>query len=146
MPRYFTLAEAESLLPKVEAAMREALELFASHQELESKLQEELRRISMLGGSMVNRGAISEMRDRLDSIAAELNETIHRVHSFGCQVKDLSTGLLDFPTMYRGNEVLLCWRFGEKGIKFWHGLEEGFRGRKAIDQDFLENHRGDRVN
>ena len=42
--------------------------------------------------------------------------------------------------------LLLCWRFGEKGIRFWHGLEEGFRGRKPIDQEFIENHRGDRVN
>lgn len=146
MPRYFTLTEAESVLPKVESAMREALQLYASHQEFESKLQDELRRISMLGGSMVNRTAIAEMQEQRDSIAAELNETIHRIHSFGVQIKDLTTGLLDFPTIYRGNEVLLCWRFGEKGIKFWHGLEEGFRGRKQIDQDFLDNHHGDRVN
>jgi hypothetical protein len=146
MPRYFTLTEAESLLPKVEDAMREALTLYASQQEAESKLQEELQRITMLGGAMVNRGEISKLRDRRDTAASELGEMIQKIHSFGCQIKDLTTGLVDFPTRYRGNEVLLCWRFGEKGIRFWHGLEEGFRGRKAIDQDFLDNHRGDRLN
>lgn len=146
MPRYFTLSEAESLLPKVETAMREALTLYASQQEFETKLQEELQRISMLGGAMVNRGEISDLRNRRDLAASELNETIQRIHSIGCQIKDLTTGLVDFPTRYRGNEVLLCWRFGEKGIRFWHGLEEGFQGRKAIDQDFLDNHRGDHLN
>ncbi len=146
MPRYFTLSEAESLLPKVEAAMREALSLYATQQELDSKLQEELQRISMLGGAMVNRAEISDLRDRRDTAGTELNEAILTIHSFGCQIKDLTTGLLDFPTRYRGADVLLCWRFGEKGIRFWHGLEEGFRGRKPIDDDFLENHRGDHLN
>jgi hypothetical protein len=146
MPRYFTLTEAESLLPKVEAAMREALTLYASQQEFESNLQEELQRIAMLGGAMVNRAEISGLRDRRDAAASELNDTIEKIHSYGCQIKDLTTGLIDFPTLYREDEVLLCWRFGEKGIRFWHGLEEGFRGRKAIHQDFLENHRGDRLN
>jgi hypothetical protein len=146
MPRFFTLAEAESLLPKVEAEMREALNVYASQQEAESQLQDALRRISMLGGAMVNRDEISQMRDRRDAAAANLTEAVERIHSYGCQIKDLRIGLIDFPTMYRGSEVLLCWRFGEKGIHFWHGLEEGFRGRKVIDQDFLENHRGDRLN
>ena len=146
MPLYFTLAEAESLLPKVEGAMRDALSLYATHAECESKLQEALGRIAMLGGAMVNRTEIGELRERRDNSATAVNEAIQQIHGFGCQVKDLRTGLVDFPTLYRGNEVLLCWRFGEKGIHFWHGLEEGFRGRKAIDRDFLDNHRGDRLN
>ena len=146
MSRFFTLAEAQSLLPKVEAEMREALEIYASRQEADSQLQYALRRIAMLGGAMVKRDEISEMRDRRDAAAAQLHETVQKIHSYGCQIKDLRIGLIDFPTMYRGSEVLLCWCFGEKGIHFWHGLEEGFRGRKAIDQDFLDNHRGDRLN
>lgn len=146
MSRYFTLAEAESLLPKVEAGLRQALDLYASHQETESKLQQALRRIAMLGGALIDRDEISGMRERRDAAAAELNEAIETIHGYGCQIKDLRIGLIDFPTMYRGSEVLLCWRFGEKGIHFWHGPEEGFRGRKAIDQDFRDNHRGDRLN
>jgi hypothetical protein len=146
MPRFFTLTEAESVLPKVERAMREALDLYVAHQESESKLQESLRRIAMLGGALVNREGILDMRRRQEEIASELNEALQKIQSYGCQIKDLQTGLLDFPTLYHGEEVLLCWRFGEKGIHFWHGLEEGFRGRKPIDAEFLENHRGDRLN
>ena len=55
-------------------------------------------------------------------------------------IKDLEIGLIDFPTLFRGQEVYLCWKLGEDKIRFWHGIHEGFRGRKAIDQDFLDNH------
>jgi len=51
--------------------------------------------------------------------------------------------LIDFPTLLRGEEVYLCWRVGEEGIQFWHRVEEGYRGRKRIDADFLIHHRGD---
>jgi len=50
---------------------------------------------------------------------------------------------VDFPTLLRGDEVYLCWRLGEPCIGFWHGVDEGFRGRKPVDRDFLDNHRGD---
>jgi hypothetical protein len=146
MPRYFTLEQAERLLPKISRAMRRALELAAAHEQAESRLQDALRRIAMLGGAMVNRNEISALRNRRDETAMEVNEAIEQIHECGCQVKDLRMGLIDFPTLFQGAEVLLCWRFGEEGIRFWHGLEEGFRGRKPIDQDFLDNHRGDRSN
>ncbi|MBS1873441.1 MAG: DUF2203 domain-containing protein [Acidobacteria bacterium] len=142
MPRYFTLAQAERLLPKIERAMRRALELAELHQKAESGLQDTLRRLSMLGGAVADRRAISELKDRRDQAAAQVNDVISEIHGQGCQVKDLRLGLVDFPTLYRGDEVLLCWRFGEERIAYWHGLEEGFRGRKPLDQDFLDNHSG----
>ena len=57
---------------------------------------------------------------------------MEQVQSFGCLIKDLDVGLIDFPTLYRGEEVYLCWKLGEDGIEFWHGVSEGFRGRKKI--------------
>jgi hypothetical protein len=67
------------------------------------------------------------------------------IQEIGCLVKDLDIGLLDFPTLYRGREVYLCWRLGEQRIEHWHGVDEGFRGRKPVDDDFRENHRGEAV-
>jgi hypothetical protein len=145
MSRYFTLAEAHRLLPEIRRIMGEVLELFAVHQEVDAKLQEAMRRIIMLGGSIADRDAFAGMRSQRDTAATALNGFVEELHSLGCQVKDLSLGLIDFPTLYRDEEVLLCWRFGEETIEYWHGLEEGFRGRKAIDQEFLDNHRGDPV-
>ena len=143
MPRYFTLAEAERLLPDVSTAMSEALDLFQTNQGAESQLQEAMRRIAMLGGSIADRDRIADLKSQRDDAAIALQGALQQIQSVGCQVKDLTLGLVDFPTLYRGDEVLLCWRFGEERIEFWHGLEEGFRGRKPIDQEFLDNHRGD---
>ena len=58
-------------------------------------------------------------------------------------MKDLDVGLVDFPTLFRGEEVYLCWRMDEDDIDHWHGVNEGFAGRKPIDKHFVDNHRGD---
>jgi hypothetical protein len=84
-------------------------------------------------------------RSRRDAAGAMLKNSIEAVQETGCLVKDLDIGLVDFPTLFRGVEVYLCWKLGEPGIEFWHGIEEGFRGRKPIDREFLDNHRGDRA-
>ena len=97
----------------------------------------------MAGGSRVNPGQFLAMRARRDSSAKGLQEVFHRVEEMGVLVKDLDIGLIDFLARYQGREVCLCWKLGEDGIGFWHGLEEGFRGRKAIDDEFRKNHRGD---
>ena len=91
-----------------------------------------------------NPGPILAARARRDTSAAALKEIFERMEEMGVLIKDLDIGLIDFLTRYQGQEVCLCWKLGEDRIRFWHGLEEGFRGRKPIDKDFLDNHRGDR--
>ena len=51
----------------------------------------------------------------------------------GVQLKDADTGLLDFPSLREGEEVLLCWRVGEPAVEWYHGLEDGYAGRRRID-------------
>jgi hypothetical protein len=68
---------------------------------------------------------------------------MERIEEMGVVVKDLDVGLVDFPTLFRGEEVYLCWRMDEDDIDHWHGVNEGFAGRKPIDQHFVENHRGE---
>ena len=146
MPRYFTLVQAEELLPAVEKLIRRGVELKSEYQQAENSIQKATQRIVMLGGSIANRGGMADDRAHRDTAAGALNAVLSELQSMGVQVKDLDTGLLDFPTLFRGQEVLLCWRLGETGISFWHGLEEGFQGRKPLDDDFLANHQGDAVN
>lgn len=97
----------------------------------------------MLGGALVDRERFSAHQTRRENSAMRLKESIEKIQSCGCVIKDLDIGLIDFPTLYRGDEVYLCWKLGETGIGFWHGMDEGFRGRKEIDRDFLENHKGE---
>jgi len=143
MPRYFTVAEAEQLLPDVERHLRDALfhraEAVKAHRELEDASE----RIRMLGGVRVNPGQHMAARARLETSTAELKDAIEQVELTGAQIKDLEIGLIDFLSRFQDRDVWLCWKLGETGIRFWHGLEEGFRGRKPIDQDFLDHHSGE---
>ena len=101
-------------------------------------------RIHMNGGTLVNRPPFVEVKERRDRASQGLRKAIQEVLDLGVQIKDLDIGLVDFPTLFRGKEVYLCWKLGESSIGFWHG-EEGIRGRKPIDQDFLDHHEGDRT-
>jgi len=146
MPRFFTHAQAEKLLPQVESAIREAITRKAEYDRAEAECQSFSRRLRVTGGMHVDRPRLLEQRSRRESAALRVNDCIERVHEFGCQVKDLEIGLIDFPALFNGQEVCLCWKLGESGIQFWHGVHEGFRGRKAIDQEFLEHHQGELPN
>jgi hypothetical protein len=128
------------VLPAVETAIRSALELKGFYVDAEQVLQDEASRIQMSGGAMVNSARLSAEKSRRDTCVTQLRAAIEKVQSYGCEVKDLDIGLIDFRTFYRGREVYLCWKLGEQGIKWWHSLDDGFRGRQPIDTDFIENH------
>jgi hypothetical protein len=145
MSKRFTLAEAQRLIDKVGPLLRKAIELKSNHDEAEQALQELSRRILVNGGTLVDRGEALAVRNRRDAAASHVRETIEEVQEYGCVVKDLKIGLLDFPTVFRGREVYLCWKLGEPSIDWWHGTDEGFAGRKPIDSDFREHHRGERT-
>jgi hypothetical protein len=145
MPKRFNHAEAQRLLPEVGRLLREALDAKSEYQEAERLIQELSERVMLLGGVMVDRDRALASRSRRDAAASMLKEAVEAVQDTGCVVKDLDIGLVDFPTLFNGVEVYLCWKLGEPGIEFWHGIDEGFRGRKPIDQDFLDHHRGDRA-
>ena len=146
MTRYFTLQQAERLLPDVERAIREAIDLKTEYQQAEIELRSEMQRVAMLGGVDLIRGAFADLRTQRETSADRLKAVIEAIHGIGCVVKDLDIGLIDFPTLFRGEEVYLCWKLGEREIAFWHGVDEGFRGRKAIDSEFLQNHQGELPN
>jgi hypothetical protein len=143
VPRYFTLNESEKLLPEVERALRDALIHKAEYQKADQELGTSNERIRMMGGSRVDRPAYLSMRSRRDTSGAALKDALERIEQIGAQVKDLDIGLIDFLCLYQGREVCLCWKLGEDRIRFWHGTEEGFRGRKPINEEFLKHHRGD---
>jgi hypothetical protein len=145
MARRFTLAEAQSLIPRVDRLLREAVSLKSQYQEAEQEMQAIMQRVTLMGGMMVDRDGVIDTRNRRDETRSKLGTAIEQVQEVGCVVKDLDMGLIDFPTLFRDEEVYLCWKLGEEKIAFWHGVDEGFRGRKAIDQDFLDHHRGDRT-
>jgi len=140
MAKQFTLDEAQRLIPEVDRLLRSAIDARSTYQEAENAIQAMNERIMLLGGVVVDREKALAAKARREQGAAVLRNAIESVQELGCLVKDLDTGLVDFPTTFRGVEVYLCWKLGESGIDFWHGVEEGFRGRKPIDKDFLDHH------
>jgi hypothetical protein len=146
MPRFLTLIQAEKLLPQVESAILEAITRKAEYDQAETECENFSQRLAVSGGMHVDRSRWLEQKNRRESAALRVRDSIERVHEFGCMVKDLDIGLIDFPALFNGQEVCLCWKLGESGIQFWHGVQEGFRGRKVIDQEFLEHHQGELPN
>ncbi len=140
MPRRFTLAEAQALIPRVDALLTEAMRRKAEYAEAERAIRSSAERIMLMGGMVVDREAALAANSRLAATGANLQNAIRELERLGCQVKDLDIGLLDFPTVYRGMDALLCWKLGEPQIRFWHRDDEGFTGRKPIDDDFREHH------
>jgi len=132
----FTLDEAQSMLPLLEALLKRALESKSAAQQVEEGIGELGRRIYLSGGMRVDVAAVSKQRGEMEGHLQRVRESISEIDSIGVQVKDLDTGLLDFPCKVDDKVVLLCWRMGETTIEHWHTIEDGFKGRKPLDDRF----------
>jgi hypothetical protein len=140
MSKYFTLPACERLLPQIERSLREAVFHKSEYQKAHQELEQSLARIRVSGGANVDRAAILALRTRRDNSHVALKDALEQIEKTGALVKDLDIGLIDFLSLYQGREVCLCWKLGEDRIRFWHGTDEGFKGRKPIDDDFLRHH------
>jgi len=129
--KVFTVQEAEALIPKLEQIVeglmdhkRNAMEI---GQQL-SRIQEQLK----AGDKTVEATALPNKQTELEFLVKIINEGLDAIEELGAEPKDLDLGLVDFPTIINGEEVLLCWKYGEKSITHYHGLRDGFAGRKRI--------------
>lgn len=139
--RLFDLELARKSLPEVRRLMKQAMEARRRMEEVRQAMAAFAGRAEAVGGAWLPPGRTEDWRRDLSVADALIRQAMAALEAMGAQVKDLELGLVDFPTLYRGREVLLCWRVGEPDIAWWHGLEEGFGGRKPIDEDFLSHHR-----
>src|SRR5579864_5344964 len=130
----FTLDEAHNLLPVLSSLLKRSMDGKDVIEDVEKELQDLKHRILLSGGLMVDVPAVARRRAERDKAFQNIKDTLAEIDSIGVQVKDLDIGLLDFPCLVEGEIVLLCWKYGEEKIEFWHGVEEGFRGRKPIDE------------
>jgi hypothetical protein len=130
-PRYFTLDEANEAVDE----LRPTVELMVEHRRRFLAAQHRRGDLTEQAGS--NGGDLTptdfaEVERELEEEATTLARCIERIQSAGALVKDLDRGLLDFPSLRAGKEILLCWHLGEDEIEFWHGPEDGFAGRKPL--------------
>ena len=116
MSKTFTLSEAQTLLPVVEALLRRAQAAASAAENWRAEMQQLSQRIFLSGGMHVDVGVAARRRAERDKAVQEAKDTLAEIDSIGVQVKDLEQGLLDFPSLLDGKPVLLCWKLGEPAI------------------------------
>lgn len=129
----FTLDEAQSLLPVLESLLRTAIKAKTVLDDFDAELQALHHRVFLNGGMFLDIVPLAGRKGERARAEQQAKDALAEIDSIGVQVKDLSIGLLDFPCEVEGKIVLLCWKLGEKAITHWHGVHEGFAGRKPID-------------
>jgi hypothetical protein len=132
--RTFTLDEAQSLLPVLESLLRAAIHAKKIIDEADAEQQALQHRVFLNGGMFLDIVPLARRKAERARAEQRAKDALAEIDSIGVQVKDLNIGLLDFPCEVEGQIILLCWKLGEKSITHWHGIQEGFAGRKPIDQ------------
>jgi hypothetical protein len=96
------------------------------------RLQAEQQRITASGGGVLDRHAWQAAKDRGEQLTGDLQRGLDEIVKLGGAPKDLGLGLVDFLHLRDGEAVNLCWKYGEREIRHWHGLDEGYAGRKPL--------------
>jgi hypothetical protein len=130
MPHYFTREEAEAFLPQISIVLRKIQDVRKSMRAVEEELEE--LRVKSIGNGHDLQGRISRLQTDMTRYIELLGTLIEEVQAFGCELKDLDAGLIDFLGMRDGREIYLCWLLGEERINYWHYLHTGFAGRQPL--------------
>jgi hypothetical protein len=123
---YFTLNEANNILPEVIEKFKIALEKKNQISKLEQQLQMVLSNTNKFDEYV-------PLKQQLNSAITQYYQAVEILEKTGVMVKSIDQGLLDFPSKRFEEDVWLCWKYPEKEIKFWHDKDEGFMGRKPIE-------------
>jgi hypothetical protein len=149
MPRaHFTVGEVEELIPTLEQIFMHVLQLRAGLRALGTKLDRAGVRLSRggagddVGGEAfgdsleteVGPPAVRQAKAVFRGLDEALADELERVATLGGEIKDIELGLVDFPGLRSGEEILLCWKLGEKRVSFWHSVDGGFASRRPIDE------------
>jgi hypothetical protein len=132
--RHFTPEEANAALEQVRPLVEQLVATRHEHA-LALEGQEELERKIRGNGGGIPPAELASATAEVDAIARRLARLVDEITTHGAQVKDLDTGLVDFPALHRGETVLLCWRLGEDEVAWWHRIDDGFAGRHPLPFD-----------
>lgn len=149
MPRrLFTVVEVDRMIPQLQTIFTEVVQLRTLLRREEERLERAGIKVSseLLEGTSVDRGAdrmvggttssveLRHTKARFRAYYEALAESLQRVADLGGEVKDLDMGLVDFPGRRGSDDVLLCWKLGERHLTHWHPVDAGFSSRRLIDE------------
>jgi hypothetical protein len=129
--REYTLEEANAAVVELRPVVARMVEHGRKLAEAQRAQRELVTRIAGNGGDM-QPSDLRELAETIQSEADAIGACAEEINAAGAQIKSLEEGLLDFPSRRGGEEILLCWKLGEGEIGYWHGLDEGFAGRKPL--------------
>jgi hypothetical protein len=132
--RTFTPDEANQALEVVRPLVERMVAARAALVAAQRRQAELVARIASNGAGLTP-SDVSVAGAEVERASLELVEVVDEIQELGVQIKDLDRGLVDFPCVHRGREILLCWELGEDEVAYWHGLEEGFAGRRPLPLD-----------
>ena len=127
MAKLFTLAEANSLLPRLREILSELRDAIAAFEQVGGEVAR-LRWKVRSNGHNISDDALTQEQAARDAIS----EQVSRINELGCELKDPRMGLIDFPSDRDGEVIYLCWKADEAEIGFWHSLDTGFASRQPL--------------
>ena len=130
----FTREDANAALGEIRPLVEELVAHRSEQRRLEAVRLELAVKIAGNGGA-IDAKAVAAAEEAEHAERVGIARCVNAIHMHGAIVKDVDEGLVDFPASRGGEEILLCWRLGEDEVAYWHGLEEGFAGRKQIDPE-----------
>jgi hypothetical protein len=130
----FTPEEANEALEHVRPLVERMVEARAALTRAQREQSELLARIASNGGGL-SPPDVAVAAEEVERASRELVSLVDEIQALGVLIKDLERGLVDFPCVHRGREILLCWELGEDEVAWWHGADEGFAGRRPLPLD-----------
>lgn len=127
--RHFSLDEATQALTRVSPLLERLKALQSLATPLTTRLEDLWRRLDV-GEAVLEE--ITTLQKQLDGHVQDGDQILRELEETGCVIRDAQKGLVDFPAHADGTEFYLCWHSGEDAIGYWHGLDEGFAGRKLL--------------
>jgi len=128
---HFTLKEANAILPSVIEKFKHIVNIKSEVDKIQSEMETDPK-------YMTNFKDYVYKKQELNLAITNFYKSIEELESMGVMIKSVEQGLLDFPSLRFKEEIWLCWKEGETEIKFWHGKDEGFNGRKPVESIDLE--------
>ncbi|MBP1993537.1 DUF2203 domain-containing protein [Paenibacillus eucommiae] len=131
--KYFTVSEANELIPVVDQELRALQVLKRKFEEKYSQLKK-LKEVTYGNVGSLDHDPFFTLEAELEFLQIEARSHIMSFQHKGIELKDIDIGLVDFPALISGEEVLLCWRQGEEKVAYYHSRNDGYSGRKPISE------------
>lgn len=128
--RYFRVDEANDRL----ITLGPLLEQLRADRDRVAELQRDLERGRQTNGSAEHAEQLAEIEDEIREIVRRMQTSVGQIDAWGVTLRDIGTGLIDFPALANGRPIWLCWRLGEEDIAWWHEANTGFDSRQPLSE------------